>query len=415
MDCDLITIGDELLIGQVIDTNSADMAQMLGAIGVHVREKVTIGDTEHQILDTLRRSAASVPLVLITGGLGPTKDDITKTTLAAYWHDTLVRNDDVYRNVEHFVAERHQRMNPLNERQAWVPSRATVLPNDCGSAPGMWFEMDGVVYVSMPGAPHEMRSLMRREVLPRIKERFLTGQIIHRTLVVSGIAESRLAIQLEAWENALPPQMKLAYLPAAGVIRLRLTAEGAAGEHLEEAVEAQLAQLRPLLGCYLLGEDVQALEEIVGCQLLAQNAMLATAESCTGGNIARRITSVPGASRYFAGSVVAYQNRVKEDVLHVSSATLDRYGAVSRETVSEMVMGVKRLLHADYAIAVSGIAGPDGGTPEKPVGTVWIAVASPFDADVRCFSFGYERERAGIVERASNEALKMLSAMLLRR
>ena len=412
MKCDIITIGDELLIGQVVDTNSAVMAQMLAGIGVDVHEKITIGDTREQIFSALRRASAEAGLVLMTGGLGPTRDDITKSTLAEYWHDRLVRDEASYRNVERFLAERHLEMNALNERQAWVPSRAEVLPNACGSAPGMWFEQDGVVYVSMPGVPHEMVCMMRQEVLPRIASRLVTQTIVHRTLVLSGIPESRLALVLSAWEDQLPANMKLAYLPDAGVLRLRLTAKGPREEPVAEAVEAQLSALRPLLGPYLLGEDVQRLEEIVGLHLLACHAMLATAESCTGGNVARRITSVPGSSAYFAGSVVAYSNRVKTEVLHVAPETLETHGAVSRETVLEMVAGVRQLLQTDYAVAISGIAGPDGGTPEKPVGTVWIAAASPDNAEARCFQFPPDLDRQSIVERSTNAALRMVLGMM---
>ena len=412
MKCDIITIGDELLIGQVVDTNSAAMAQMLARIGVDVHEKITIGDTREQIVSTLRSVSAEADLVLLTGGLGPTRDDITKSTLAEYWHDNLVRDEASYRNVERFLAERHLEMNALNERQAWVPSRAEVLPNACGSAPGMWYEQDGVVYVSMPGVPHEMSRMMQQEVLPRIVSRLVTQRIVHRTLVLAGIPESRLALVLSAWEDQLPANMKLAYLPDTGVLRLRLTAKGSKDEPVEEAAEAQLAKLRPLLESYLLGEDVQRLEEIVGLHLLAHHAMLATAESCTGGNVARRITSVPGSSRYFAGSVVAYSNRVKTEVLHVSPETLEMHGAVSRETVLEMAAGVRQLLQTGYAVAISGIAGPDGGTPDKPVGTVWIAAASPEDIVARCFHFPPDLDRQSIVERASNEALRMLLGVM---
>jgi len=410
MIAEIITIGDELLIGQVIDTNSAWMAEQLNLIGIKVSRITSISDTREQIISTLHESAQRAQVILMSGGLGPTRDDITKHTLGEYFGAGMVFNAEAFENIERIFKNRGYNMTQLNRAQAEVPENCIALRNVNGTAPGMWFSENGVIYVSMPGVPFEMKEIMLSEVLPRLAP--LSSQtIVHRTILTTGVGESFLASQIEAWENNLPEFIKLAYLPQPGIVRLRLTARGNNRDALQAAVNEKAKALYSLIPSYIFGEGNDTLEQVIGSLLLKHHYTLATAESCTGGSIARMITGIPGSSAYFKGSVVAYSNEIKEYILGVSEKTLNRYGAVSAETVFEMAAGIIRQFNVNCAIAVSGIAGPDGGTEEKPVGTTWICVLTPTGAETRKFTFGEHRGRN--IHRASLAALDMLRKQLL--
>jgi nicotinamide-nucleotide amidase len=409
MVAEIITVGDELLIGQVVDTNSAWIGRELNKIGVEIMRIVSVRDLKEEIIGAVDTAMHRADVVLMTGGLGPTKDDITKQTLCEYFHTKLVFSEEVYRNVERLLKGRVA-MNKLNRDQALVPEACTVINNRVGTASVSWFERDGKVLVSMPGVPQEMKTIMSEEIIPRLKGMFVSDLILHRTFLVRNYAESILAEHLSDWEERLPASIKLAYLPKMGIIRLRLTARGHQGEHLEETLEAECAKLKALLGNDIMDDGDRPLEEVVGELLRRKGLTVSTAESCTGGGIAARITSIPGASDYFKGSVVAYANEVKMGVLGVSEETLKAHGAVSEETVREMVAGVKRVMQTDCAIATSGIAGPGGGTPDKPVGTIWIAVAAG-DKIFAMKQFS-DRGREMNVERAGNNALLQLIALI---
>ena len=373
---EIITIGDELLYGQVIDTNSAWMGQELGKIGLRIRQISSVSDQAAEIVRALDEARARAQVVLLTGGLGPTKDDLTKHVLAKYFHSELALYEPSLRDVEAIFARFNRPMLEVNRQQAFLPTACTPLRNTVGTAPGMWFEgEDGVVFVSMPGVPFEMKHLMTTHVLPKLREKFQVPPIEHAVLQTVGQGESFLAEQIAAWENQLPPNMKLAYLPSFGAVRLRLTATDDGQPDLRGRLEAQLPAVRALIGPYLFAEGEVTLEAALGARLAERGLTIGTAESCTGGTIAQRLTSVPGSSAYFLGSVVAYSNQVKVSQLGVSPDTLEQYGAVSEQTVREMAEGLRRTLGVDVAVATSGIAGPGGGTDEKPVGTFWLAYA----------------------------------------
>ncbi len=406
---EIITIGDELLIGQVIDTNSAWMAEQLNMAGIRVHQITSISDDHDHILRTLKEASKRAKLVLITGGLGPTKDDITKQALCDYFETSLVFSEDAYQNVVRLFGARGVSVSELNRLQAMVPASCKVIQNPNGTAPCMWFESEGCIYISMPGVPFEMKAIMEQEIVPRLLNNH-NKIIIHRTILTEGIGESSLAELIEPWEDALPPFIKLAYLPQPGMVRLRLTAYGNDRDQLQGAVNQAEKELYPFASKYIFGFDDDTMESVVGRLLRAKNLTLATAESCTGGNIAQLITSIAGSSEYFKGSVVAYSNEIKEQFLDVPHQVLSDYGAVSEETVLAMANGIKERFQADYAISVSGIAGPGGGTVEKPVGTTWIAVATPTGASARKFMFGEHRGRN--IRRASIAALNMLRARL---
>jgi len=410
MTAEIITIGDELLIGQVVDTNSAWMAEKLNETGIPVRQITSISDNREHILTTLAEASQRAGIILITGGLGPTKDDITKTTLCEYFGSTMIFSETAYEDVSNLFRSRGLPVTSLNRSQAMVPECCTVIPNHDGTAPGMWFEKDGVIYVSMPGVPFEMKGLMTREILPRLVSRSDTV-IMHRTLLTEGIGESFLADRIRSWEEGLPSHIKLAYLPQPGIVRLRLSARGAEKKELEAELQKAVDDLLPLAGEFIFGEGNDTLEEVVGRLLREKGHTLATAESCTGGYIAHLITSIAGSSDYFKGSVVAYANEIKEKLLGVKSGTLAGHGAVSSETVKEMAEGARDRFGTDYAIAVSGIAGPAGGTLDKPVGTTWIAVASPKGTVTRKFNLGDHRGRN--IQRAAIAALSMLRKKII--
>jgi len=406
MNVTIVNIGDELLIGQVVNTNASSMSKMLTNIGVEVREVVVIGDSGDAILQALSRSLAESDAVILTGGLGPTKDDITKKVLCDFFHSELVENQMALDNVRRLFEARGYELTPINRQQAWVPRCCTVINNIKGTAPGMWFEREGKVVVSLPGVPFEMENLMATEVLPRLQAHFHTGYIVNKNILVQGIGESFLSDLIEPWELSLPANIRLAYLPQAGMVKLRLTARGDDSETLHGQIITQVKKLYLLAGQYIVGEDMETLPEAVA-QILSVNAKtLAAAESCTGGAIASKITSLAGASKYFRGGVVAYSNEVKECTLRVQHATLEQHGAVSEATVVEMAQGVRQQLGADYGVATSGIAGPSGGTADKPVGTVWMAVAGPKGVYSQMKKYGDDRLRT--IERACNEVFSML-------
>lgn len=410
MNASIITIGDEILIGQIVDTNSVSIARHLNDAGIVVREKVSIGDDRSAIVETLRRSLAASQVVILTGGLGPTKDDITKKTLAEMFGSRLVNDPVVAAHVERMLTERGIAFNELNRSQALVPACCTVLFNAHGTAPGMWFEDEGRVVVSLPGVPFEMEHLMQDEVMPRLKARFALKQIVHRTLITSGLAESMLAERIETWETALPPYLKLAYLPNPGAVRLRLSAYEVEGESVSQEIERQFAALRTLIPEHIVGFETATLQELVHNLLTERGQTLATAESCTGGTIAARFTAMPGASAYFRCGVVSYSNEAKIGLLGVDPATLERFGAVSEQVARQMAEGARRAAGSDYAVATTGIAGPAGGSAGKPVGTVWIAVAGPRGTVAVLKQCGTDRGQ--IIDRASSQAIALLREQL---
>lgn len=409
MFAEIITIGDELLIGQVIDTNSAWMGQELNKIGIEVLRIVSIRDRKEEIIEAIDSAMKRANIVLVTGGLGPTKDDITKQTLCEYFHTELVFNEDVYENIKRVLAGKIP-MNALNKSQAMVPKDCTVINNPVGSASVSWFERGDKVLVSMPGVPQEMTAVMKESVLSKLQERFQTDVIIHQTFLVQHYPESVLAEKLEPWETALPECIKLAYLPKLGIIRLRLTGRGKDKARLVNILNREKVKLEEILGEDIFSEEDIPLEMIVGDLLKKKKLTVSTAESCTGGSIAARLTSISGSSEYFNGGIVAYSNDVKMGLLHVSSETLAQHGAVSEETVIEMVKGAMKVLKTDCAVATSGIAGPSGGTPEKPVGTVWIAAG--YKNEIRTYKQETNRGRTMNIERAGNNALLMLRDLI---
>lgn len=392
----IITIGDELLIGQTIDTNSAFIAQELNKIGIWVRRRVAVGDVTDEIWQALDQESAHSQLVLLTGGLGPTADDITKPLLCKYFDGKMIVDQQVLAHVHYLFEKIYRRPGPILERnlkQAEVPDVATVLHNARGSAPGMWFEKNGVIFISMPGVPHEMKGLMTDEVLPRLLQHFTMPAIVHRTAFTAGQGESMIAERLISFEANLPAHIKLAYLPSYGMVKLRLTAQGEIQELVEKEVTPYFAELLELVAPFLVSDADEGLEVVVGKVLKQQNRTLATAESCTGGYIAHLLTSVSGSSAYYKGSIVSYANEVKENLLHVPAEILKQHGAVSEETVRAMVRGALDALHTDYALATSGIMGPDGGMAEKPVGTVWIAVGNRQEISTLRLDLRFDRIR----------------------
>jgi nicotinamide-nucleotide amidase len=405
IDAAIITIGDELLIGQTIDTNSAFIAQELNSIGIWVKRRIAIGDLTEEILGALHTQSKDCDLIIITGGLGPTADDITKPTLCEYFGTRLVINEEALQNVRNIFVKLNRPLIERNLKQAEVPANCIVLPNKRGTAPGMWFEKDGVIYVSLPGVPNEMKGLIRDSVLPKLKTSIELPLVVHRTLLTSGVGESTIADTIIDFETSLPSYIKLAYLPAYGMVRLRLTARSDDAS-IENEMDRYFEQLKSLVKEWMVADENISLEEAVTKLLKSKNKMLCTAESCTGGYIAHLVTSHAGSSEVFNGSVVSYSNEVKKDLLGVTKSTLESHGAVSEETVREMALGAMKEMKSDYAIATSGIMGPGGGSPEKPVGTVWIAVANQQNIKASKHFFRFDRERN--IELTAHTALTML-------
>ena len=404
MQVTIINIGDELLIGQVVNTNASTMSRMLTAAGMDVKKTLVVGDMYSDIWVAVDEALRDSDAVLVTGGLGPTKDDITKKLLCEYFDSELVESQMALDNVRRIFESRGYELTPVNRAQALVPKCCEVLNNDLGTAPCMWFSQESKVLVSLPGVPFEMEWLMRNRVLPKLQETFKTDIITTKNILVQGIGESFLSDLIEPWELSLPENIKLAYLPVAGLTKLRLTVHGSYDPTI-------LKGLYDLAGKYIVGEDCETLDELVHKTLTERGLTLATAESCTGGNIARLLTAQAGASAYFKGGVVAYSNEVKESVLGVKHSTLEAHGAVSEATVREMAEGVRTRLGADLAIATTGVAGPDGGTKEKPVGTVWIAVADTTHTEAKLLQFGANRRQQNI-DRSTNQAFAMLIRLI---
>lgn len=408
MTAEIITIGDEILIGQIVDTNSAFIAKELNKIGVSVHQITSIQDEKEHILSALAEAKSKVDIVIVTGGLGPTKDDITKHTFCTFFRDVLVENKDVLEHVELLFAKHISTpISDLNRKQALLPSKAKVLHNAHGTAPGMWIHEDDTTFISLPGVPFEMKNLMKVEVLPKLMSFYKRPHIIHRTIVTYGLGESAIAQKIETWEDELPSFVKLAYLPNLGKVRLRLTAKGSDYKVLMEAIEAEHRKLLPLLGDIVYGvEDEETIEEVVAKLLNAKGFTLATAESFTGGRIAAKLTAIPGASGYFKGSVVSYATEAKINVLNVPKKVIDQYSVVSEEVAVTMAVGVQELMKTDFAIATTGNAGPTKGDSEAEVGTVCIAIATPEDVFVEKFYMGTHRER--IVQKSVNKAFELL-------
>jgi len=407
---EIITIGDEILIGQIVDTNSAWMATELNKFGFEIAQISSVHDSAEHIIESLDLALKRADIVLFTGGIGPTKDDITKQTLCKYFNSKLVFNEDVFKNIENLLRNRQRAINELTNSQAYVPDNCTVIQNMVGTAPITWFEKDGKVIVSMPGVPNEMKNAMRTEIIPRLHKKFKTPSIIHKTVIVQGYPESALALKIADWENALPSDIHLAYLPNYGIVKLRLSGTSDNELSLEFLINQQIAGLTEILGSAIVAFEDIALEVLIGNILELNSKTIATAESCTGGNIAHKITSVAGSSAYFKGSIVAYSNEIKEKVLHVPTEILEKHGAVSQEVVEIMAKEVRKLMNADFSIATSGIAGPSGGTTEKPVGTIWIAVSSEEKTLSQMYTFGTNRIQN--IERSTQTAFLLLKDLI---
>ena len=407
MNAELITIGDEILIGQIVDTNSAWMAQHLNDVGISVSQISSISDSRDHILEALELASKRADIILITGGLGPTKDDITKSTLCTYFKTELKMNDEVLKHVKYLFDSFGSELLEVNKKQAEVPANCEVLMNYKGTAPGMWFEHAGKIYVSIPGVPYEMKALMRKQVIPKLQKIFKLPYIVHKTILTQGVGESFLAEKISDWQDSLEKEaIKLAYLPSAGTVRLRLSTSGDDKNELLEKVERKAEELDGLIHSYIYGKEDDTLEGVVGKLLTESNRTLSTAESCTGGYIAHLITSIAGSSRYFIGSVIAYSNSIKQQELQVDPRTIEEHGAVSEEVVKAMAEGIRRRYDTDYAISCSGIAGPDGGTEEKPIGSVWICVSSARSVKAKLFQFGNHRK--GTIHMTALTSLNML-------
>jgi len=411
MRAEIITIGDEILIGQIVDTNSAWLGQQLSTLGIQVVQISSVSDQRIAIVEALEEAQGRAELILITGGLGPTKDDITKHTLADYFGSRLEKNEYVYSRLKAWFEQRGRVMSEMNGRQADLPHNAEVLDNEMGTAQGMLWRRQGKLILSMPGVPYEMKWIVKNQLIPLLQREFALPVILHRTIMTTGIVESMIAERVATIEAELPDHIKLAFLPRPGIVRLRLSATGPDRAVLAKEVAVFETRLVAELGHHVYGYDDQLLEAAIGEKLKSFGRQLALAESCTGGNIAQLITSIAGASAYFPGGVVSYSNAAKTNLLGVQPETIESQGAVSEATVLEMVTGVRQKFGADYGIAVSGIAGPDGGTAEKPVGTVWMAVQGPQETVARQYNFG--TDRALNIERASMQALYLLWKMLV--
>ncbi|MCF2490871.1 competence/damage-inducible protein A [Dyadobacter sp. CY347] len=409
---EILTIGDEILFGQITDTNTQWIGAQLTDIGIRPVRKTSVGDNKADILDAFSAASQRVDVIIVTGGLGPTRDDITKHTFCEYFGTELEINQEALELITAFFAKRGRAMTELNIQQAALPKNCTYIPNLWGTAPGMWFEKNNVVYVSLPGVPYEMKSLMEFEILPRLKAKFVSNIIQHKSVRTIGIGESFLAETIAPWEDALPEHIKLAYLPHFGQVKLRLTGTGTDQNQLDADLAEQVASLMPYIEEWVFGFDNDELETVVGSLLIRNQATVGTAESCTGGFVANQITNVPGASRYFEGSVVSYSNEVKMNVLGVSPQTLETFGAVSEQTAREMAEGARKVLNTTFAISTTGIAGPDGGTAEKPVGTVWIGCATPDETFTQLLTLRNNRKIN--IELTSSYALNLLRKTILK-
>lgn len=408
MIAEIITIGDEILIGQIVDTNSAYISKKLNSIGVEVGQITSIKDTKEHITQTLNDVSGRAHIVIITGGLGPTNDDLTKKTLCEYFKDSYVVNEKVLSHVEKlFEKYVDTPISQLNRDQALIPSKAIALNNEYGTAPGMWFDENNVVYISLPGVPYEMKALLDNEVLPRLQQKFERPHIVHKTILTYGLGESAIAEKIESWETALPNHIKLAYLPSLGRVRLRLSARGSEREFLENSIESEIEKLQHIIGDIIKGFEGEAtLEEQIAQKFVEHKKTLVTAESCTGGEVASRFTSYPGASQYFKGSIVTYATSSKNDVLGISTELIDKFSVVSEEVTLQMALKARKLFKADIAIATTGNAGPTKGDSDAELGTVYIALVSEKEEKVYQFNFGNKREK--VIEKAVIKAQEIL-------
>lgn len=415
MFAEIITIGDEILIGQIVDTNSTYISKALNKIGVSVYQITSVQDDREQILQALKTAQQHADIVIITGGLGPTKDDITKTTLAEYFDDTLVQSDAVLKNIEHLWEKYIKKpLSQLNIDQALIPSKSVALMNYYGSAPGMWFENNGKVVVSLPGVPYEMKALMENQVIPKLQKTYNFPYIIHKTLLTHGLGESTLAERIEVWEDRLPKFIKLAYLPNLGRVRLRLTGKLTDKDKLLNEIDNQIKILLPQIEDIFVGyEDDETIESLIGKLLIAHGKTLATAESCTGGKIAEAITSIPGASNYFKGSIVSYATEAKINLLHVSEDLIEEFSVVSTQVAEAMAANAQKIFNVDYAIATTGNAGPDKGDSTADVGTVCIAIATKNRVYAEEFQLGNHRIK--VINKAVNKAFEMLQKEILKK
>ena len=410
----IITIGDEILIGQIVDTNSAFIAKSLDRIGVEIYEMISISDNKEHILNTFSKFQNVVDLVVITGGLGPTKDDITKKTFCDYFNDELIVDEKVLAHVTHLIEDFYKRkITQINKDQALVPSKCTVLHNQVGTAPGMWIKKDNTVFISLPGVPFEMKYLVEQEIIPKVVQEYNRPYILHKTILTYGQGESMIAERIEDWENNLPEFIKLAYLPSAGVVKLRLSGRGTDKVFLENAIQENIVSLTGLIGDVIVGFDEgETIETVVGHLLRQQQKTISTAESCTGGKIAEALTSVSGASKYFKGSVVSYATETKINVLGISEALIKQHSVVSAEVAKQMAISVKKIMKTDYAIATTGNAGPAKGESIAEIGTVFIALATPNEVIVEEFNFGQPREK--VIDRTVIKSLEMMREEILK-
>jgi nicotinamide-nucleotide amidase len=408
---ELVTIGNELLTGKTIDTNSAWMAEHLYHAGIQVNRITSVSDSRESILEILEETASRADIVILTGGLGPTSDDVTKPALCEFFNTRLVFDKKVFNHIESLLYSRRLKLNEYNVKQAEVPESAIVLQNDEGTAPGLWFDKNNRIFISLPGVPFEMKGLMSKRVIPALRKKYKFPATYSRTVITQGSFEAFLAERLRDFEMALPSNIALAYLPSPGIIKLRLYAKGTDSKKLKDEVEMQVLKLSEIIPEYVAGFDEDTLERTIGNLLLERGQTLSVAESCTGGTLASMITAVPGSSRYFSGGIVAYSNEIKKDQLAIEPSLIDKYGAVSKPVVEDMAINCRLLFNTGYAVAVSGVAGPSGGTDKKPVGTTWIAVSSRGSTVSGEFRFGDNRDRN--IKRASVAALNMLRKMIL--
>lgn len=408
MKAEIITVGDEILIGQIVDTNSAFIAKELNKIGISVKQISTVEDERSHILEALNEAKVRADIIIITGGLGPTKDDITKDCLCEFFEDKLINNEEVLKHIE-FLFEKYidTPISDLNRKQAMLPSKALALMNKFGTAPGMWFESEGKAYVSLPGVPFEMKALIEDEVIPRLQQNFKRPVILHKTVLTYGMGESAIAEKIEAWEDGLPPYIRLAYLPNLGRVRLRLTAKGDNEEHLKNSVESLISDLHSIIGDIIVGYEDDELVEIQISRLLLKNkATIATAESCTGGRLGSLFATPPGASNYYKGSVVSYATSSKVDVLKIDKKLIEEHSVVSEEVAMAMAKNVREIFKTDYAISTTGNAGPAKGDSDADIGTVFIGIATPDKVYAKKFTFGNHRDK--VIGKAVNKSIELI-------
>jgi len=411
MKAEIITIGDEILIGQTVDSNSAFIGNQLNNIGIDVTKITSISDTRDAIFQSISNIDSNTKIVIITGGLGPTNDDITKQSLADYFKTKLILNHNVLSHIKAILSAKNVNINDNNIKQAEVPESCKILKNNLGTAPGMWFEENNKIYISLPGVPFEMKDIIVNEVIPKLKKLFTGNYIVHRNIITQGIPESELAEKIKQWENNLHADISLAYLPSPGMVKLRLSARGKDENKIISIINSEVKKISALIPKNIISTNNEFIEKQIGDLLSKRNKTLSVAESCSGGNIAGLITSVPGCSNYFAGGIVAYSNIIKQKILSVKNCNINQYGAVSKVVVEEMAIGARKQFDTDYSIATSGIAGPGGGTPEKPVGTIWIAVSNREKTISKKFLFKNNREVN--IQKTSLKALNMLREIII--